>query len=154
MLLLLLLITIAVLAMSFICSLTEAVLLSLNPLALKVQDKQQGKASGAARWLVMKNHIERPVAAILVFNTLAGTGLATFAGALFADAVGDQWLWLYSVIMCVAVLFAGELVPKILGVHHAERLAPHVIGLLTWMVRLCLPVVLLIEKFGHHLKTS
>ncbi|MBL9142154.1 MAG: DUF21 domain-containing protein [Verrucomicrobiaceae bacterium] len=144
----------AVLGMSFVCSLSEAVLLSLNPLALKVQEKQLGKTSAAARWLAMKNHIEQPVSAILVFNTLANTGLATFAGALFSDVVGDQWLWLFSAVMCVAVLFAGELAPKILGVHHAERLAPRIIGPLTVMVRVCYPVILLIEKFGQRLKSS
>ncbi len=154
MLIVLLLTCVAVLGMSFVCSLSEAVLLSLNPLALKVQEKQQGRASSAARWLAMKNQIERPVSAILVFNTLANTGLATFAGALFSDVVGDQWLWLFSAVMCVAVLFAGELAPKILGVHHAERLAPRVIGPLSVMVRVCYPVIGLIEKFGQRLKSS
>jgi CBS domain containing-hemolysin-like protein len=154
MLLLLLFTCVVVLATSFVCSLSEAVLLSLNPLALKVQEKQQGITSAAGRWLAMKNHIEQPVTAILVFNTLAGTGLATFAGALFVKVAGDEWLWLFSIIMCVAVLFAGELTPKILGVHHAERLAPHVLGPLTWMVRICHPVVLLIDAFGKRLKTK
>ena len=144
----------AVIGMSFVCSLSEAVLLSLNPLSLKLQEKKLGRDSSAAKWLVMKNHIERPVSAILVFNTLANTGLATFAGALFVDQFGSQWLWLFSVIMCVTVLFAGELSPKILGVHHAEHLAPRVIGPLTWMVRLCHPVVVLIERFGQRLKSS
>jgi len=55
MLAILLLTCLTVLAMSFVCSLTEAVLLSLNPLQLKVQEKQQGARSAAARWLQMKN---------------------------------------------------------------------------------------------------
>lgn len=154
MLLLLLATCIVVLAMSFVCSLTEAVLLSLNPLALKVQDKQQGRASAAARWLAMKNQIERPVSAILVFNTTANTGLATFAGALFSQAVGDHLLWAFSAIMCVAVLLVGEMTPKILGVHHAEQLAPHLITPLTWMVKICHPVVLGIEFFARKLKAG
>lgn len=154
MILLLFATSIFVLAMSFVCSLTEVVLLSLNPLALKVQGKQQGRASAAARWLAMKNQIERPVSAILVFNTAANTGLATFAGALFSQAVGDHLLWVFSAIMCVAVLLVGEMTPKILGVHHAERLAPHLITPLTWMVRLCHPIVLGIEFFARKLKAG
>ena len=154
MLLILLLTCAAVIGMSFICSISEAVLLSLNPLALKLQEKKQGRTSVAGRWLALKQHIERPVAAILVFNTLANTGLATFAGALFSKVGGDQWLWLFSALMCFAVLFAGELAPKIFGVHHAEELAPRVIGPLTWMVRACHPVILLIERFGQRLKSK
>ena len=143
---------VAVLAMSFLCSLAEAVLLSLNPLALKVQGKQAGSDSAAARWLALKNHIERPVSAILIFNTLGNTGLATCAGALFSKVAGGEWLWLFSAIMCAAVLFAGELTPKILGVHHAERLAPRLLTPLMCMVTLCRPIISLIECFSRRLK--
>ena len=154
MLILLLIICAAVIAMSFVCSLTEAVLLSLNPLALRLEQSKLGTASAGARWLAMKNQIERPVSAILIFNTLANTGLATLAGAVFTSAFGDNWLWLFSVIISGAVLFAGELSPKILGVHHAERLAPHLIGPLTWLVRLCTPLVFVMEKFCERLKRT
>lgn len=150
MLIALLLVCAAVLGVSFICSLTEAVLLSLNPLSLKLQRGRSGPA--AARWLELKNHIERPVSAILVFNTLANTGLATFAGALFARAFSESWLWLFSILMTIAVLFGGEMAPKILGVHHAERLAPRLLAPLTWMLRLCHPLVVVMEKFCERLK--
>lgn len=151
MLILLFLTCATVLAVSFLCSLTEAVLLSLNPLALKLGQTRGDET--AARWLAFKNQIERPVSAILVFNTLANTGLATLAGALFASVFGGEWLWLFSVVITVAVLFGGEMTPKIIGVHHAEQLAPRLIGPLTWMVRLCLPVVVVMEKFCERLKT-
>ncbi len=154
MLLLLLFICVIVVALSFLCSLSEAVLLSLNPLSLKLQQRKQNGLGSAGRWLVMKNQIERPVSAILVMNTLANTGLAALTGALFVRTFGESWLWLFSVIISVLVLFVGELTPKIVGVHHAERLAPLVIGPLTWMVRLCLPVVLLAEKLSVLLKTK
>ena len=139
---------------SFICSLTEAVLLSLNPLALRLQNRKDGGAGTAGRWLVMKNHIERPISAILVFSTLANTGLATCAGAMFARVFGDQWLWLFSVVITLTVLFGTEMVPKIIGVHHAEKLAPRLIGPLTWMLRTCHPVVLLMDKFCERLKAT
>lgn len=44
--------------------------------------------------------------------------------------------------------------PKIIGVHHAERFAPRLIGPLTWMLRLCHPIVLLMEKFCEKLKSK
>ncbi len=146
---------VTVLVVSFVCSLTEAVLLSLNPLALKVQQKKDVGGTGTAgRWLAMKNHIERPISAILVYSTLANTGLATCAGAMFSQVFGDEWLWLFSVVITLTVLFGTEMVPKIIGVHHAERLAPHLITPLTWMLRTCHPVVLLMDKFCERLKSG
>lgn len=150
MFLLLLFTVTAVLLVSFFCSLTEAVLLSLNPLALRLQEKKGSVASG--RWLRLKNRIEQPVSAILLFNTLANTGLATLTGAIFVDVFGSEWLWAFSVVMSVLVLFGGEMAPKIIGVHHAERLAPRLIAPLMGLLRLCHPLVLLMEKFCLKLK--
>lgn len=150
MLILLVLTSCAVVLISFACSLTEAVLLTLNPLELKLQEKK-GMAS-ATRWLALKNNIERPISAILVFNTLANTGLATLAGALFTSLYGSDWLWIFSIVMSVLVLFGGEMSPKILGVHQAARLAPRLIRPLTTMLWLCHPLVVLMDKFCAILK--
>lgn len=149
---LLLLLTATVLGISFLCSLTEAVLLSLNPLQLKLQERRGMKM--AARWLALKNRIERPISAILVFNTIANTGLASLSGAIFAGIYGSEWLWAYSVLMTLAVLFGAEMTPKILGVHHAERLAPKLISPLTFALFLCHPLVVVMEKFCEKLKTG
>jgi len=150
MFLLLLLTVLTVLFVSFLCSLTEAVLLTLNPLSLRLQEKKGSAVSG--RWLKLKNNIERPISAILVFNTLANTGLATLAGALSAAVFGSDWLWLFSVVISGLVLFGGEMAPKIIGVHHAERFAPHLIRPITVMLWLCHPLVILMEKFCARLK--
>jgi CBS domain containing-hemolysin-like protein len=148
----LLLTVLTVLSVSFVCSLTEAVLLSLNPLSLRLQEKKGSTVSG--RWLKLKNNIERPISAILVFNTLANTGLATLAGAIFADVFGSEWLWLFSIVISIFVLFGGEMAPKIIGVHHAEHLALRLIGPLTVMLWICHPIVLLMEKFCAGLKSK
>src|SRR4051812_26427336 len=112
MLALLFLVSALVLLISFACSLMESVLLSLNPLWLQVQQSRAEKTAG--RWLALKQRIERPISVILVFNPLANVGLATLAGAIFARVFGESWLWLFSVILTILVLFGGELLPKIL----------------------------------------
>lgn len=142
----------ASLGVSFFCSLTEAVLLSLNPLDLRLQEKKG--VLHAARWLALKNRIEHPISAILAFNTLANTGLATLAGALFTGLYGAEWLWLFSIVMSAAVLFGGEMAPKILGVHQPARYAPRLIRPLSWMIFLCHPLILLMEKFCERLKAG
>ncbi len=133
-----------VLAMSFVCSLTEAVLLSLNPLWLKARSSEGKQA--ATRWLAMKNQIERPVAAILALNTLANTGLATLAGAVFVKEFGSQWLWLFSIAITVVILFGTEMLPKIYGVRNAEKMAPYLINLLSAMMWICRPVVYVMDR--------
>ncbi len=135
---------------SFVCSLTEAVLLSLNPLALQMQSSRG--VQSAARWLVLKQQIERPISAILVFNTAANTGLATLSGAIFTSAFGNDWLWLFTVLISIAVIFGGELAPKIIGVHNAERIAPRLIGPLTFLLKISHPLVLVMERFCRLLK--
>ncbi|MEN3940493.1 CNNM domain-containing protein [Prosthecobacter sp. SYSU 5D2] len=150
-LLILVLCVVSVLGISFLCSLTEAVLLSLNPLDLKLQEKKG--VQNAARWLELKNQIERPISAVLVFNTLANTGLASFAGALFSVTYGAHWLWMFSIVMSVLVLFGGEMAPKILGVHQADRFAPRLLLPLRMMMWACHPVVLLMEKFCEKFKS-
>lgn len=100
----------------------------------------------------MKSQIERPISAILFFNTLANTGLATLAGAVFSTIYGAEWLWVFSIIISVAVLFGGEMAPKIFGVHHASRLAPKVVVPLRAMLWLCHPLVLVMVKFCEKLK--
>jgi CBS domain containing-hemolysin-like protein len=132
-------------AVSFLCSLSEAVLLSLNPLSLQLQRKRG--AADAAAWLEMKQQIERPISAILVFNTFANTGLATLCGALFARQFGVPWLWGFTILFSLAIIFAGELAPKIIGVHHTDRIAPHLISPLKWMIRVMHPLLVVMERF-------
>jgi CBS domain containing-hemolysin-like protein len=141
----------SVLGICFFCAMTEAVLLTLNPLDLKLQEKKGIK--DATRWLQLKNQIERPISAVLIFNTLANTGMASFAGALFSITYGAHWLWVFSIIMSVLVLFGGEMAPKILGVHQADRFAPRLLLPLRMMMWICHPVVLLMEKFCEKLKS-
>lgn len=141
-----------ILAVSFLCSMTEAVLLSLNPLELRME--QSKGTAGAERWLALKNRIERPIAAILVFNTGANTGLATLAGAIFIQRFGADWLWLFSCILTIAILFGGEMAPKIIGVHHAARFAGPLLRPLEWMLKIGYPLVSLMETFCERLKSK
>lgn len=145
MLILLIVTTLLTGAISFLCSITEAVLLSLNPLALQLRNKR-GEPD-ATRWLVLKQQIERPISAILVVNTFANTGLATLCGALFVAEFGAHWLWLFTLVLSIAIILGGELAPKIMGVHHTDRIAPLLIGPLTWLIRLMHPLLVGMEQF-------
>lgn len=139
-------------ALSSLCSLTEAVLLSLNPAWLKIRADEANSAAG--RWLHLKQHVERPISAILIVNTIGNTGLATLAGAQFLKVAGPQWLWAFSIGLTVAAFAFGELLPKIFGVRHATRLAPHLLLPLQGAMWLLHPVVNLFHWITSRLAPS
>ena len=73
---------------SFLCSLWEAVLLSVTPAYSRVQE-DKGTAIGR-QLRVFKDNIDKPLAAILTLNTIAHTagaiGVGNQAAKLWADA--------------------------------------------------------------------
>jgi putative hemolysin len=128
---------------SFLCSLAEAVFLSLNPMRLMIL-KQQGKAH-AGVWLQMRQNVGRPIAAILILNTTAHTGGATVAGSEFDKLYGDEWLWLFSSIFTFIILFGTEILPKVIGVTYNERLAPWIAPVLRVSIVALRPIIYLSE---------
>lgn len=131
---------------SFLCSLAEAVLLSLNPLRLETL-KRQGK-SYASFWQNMRQNMGRPIAAILILNTVAHTGGATIAGGAFDEIYGDEWIWVFSVLFTVVILFGTEILPKVIGVSYNERLAPWIAPVLSAAMFVLRPVIWLTEGFS------
>ncbi len=109
------------LVVSFLCSIFESVLLSVNHAQVESL-AQQGKRSG--RLLKeFKGRIEMPIAAILITNTIAHTMGTTVAGATYEDAFSAETLWIFTIVFTTAILLFTEIIPKTLGVMHARRLA-------------------------------
>jgi CBS domain containing-hemolysin-like protein len=110
------------LAVSFFCSLVEAVLLSLTP--SQVARLSERHPSSGAIWRGFKSNIERPIAVILILNTTAHTIGASVAGAQFDELWGDRWIWLFSIGFTLVMLQFTEILPKTLGVQFSQLLAP------------------------------
>ncbi|MBM3307854.1 MAG: DUF21 domain-containing protein [Candidatus Eisenbacteria bacterium] len=134
---------------SFVCSLAEALLLSLNPLTLSRLQVASPRAAGS--WRRLKSNVARPITAILVLNTVAHTGGATVAGGAFAQVYGEHRIWVFSLLFTVVILFGTEILPKVIGVSFRDRLAPMagpVVEALTTVMR---PVVQLSEAMFRRL---
>jgi len=109
------------LIVSFLCSIFESVLLSIN--YAQVQSLvQQGKRSGQLL-KEFKHRIDMPIAAILITNTIAHTIGTVVAGATYEDAFSAETLWIFTIVFTTAMLLFTEIIPKTLGVTHAVRLA-------------------------------
>jgi CBS domain containing-hemolysin-like protein len=138
------------LVVSFVCSVFESVLLSLNHAqieALAAQGKSAGRLLRA-----FKRRIDVPIAAILIVNTFAHTVGASVAGATYENVFDERTLWVFTIVFTVAVLLLTEIVPKTLGVAHAQRLATPVaygIQALTIALR---PLVAVSERTSRALR--
>lgn len=132
-----------VLITSFFCSLSEASLLSVS----RVRIHKLAEASGTAKLVEsMKNHLDRPIAAILILNTVANTGGAAMAGREYERMFDGANMGLFTVFLTLAVLVFSELLPKSLGVQYSlpaalwvARPVHYLVGLmrpLTWLVEL------------------
>jgi CBS domain containing-hemolysin-like protein len=138
------------LVVSFLCSIAEAVLLSITSPYVAVLE-QEGKPSGSVL-RELKADINQPLAAILTLNTIAHTVGAAGAGAQAAIVFGNAYLGIASAVLTLLILIFSEIIPKTLGAHHWRALAPAVgIGLkaLVWLLY---PFVILAEKLTSGMK--
>lgn len=137
---------------SSLCSLAEAVLLSLNQVRLETLQKQGKRYAG--QWLDLKRNVDRPIAAILILNTIAHTGGATVAGAAFSDIWGDERIMIFSVLFTLVILFGTEIAPKVIGVAFSQRLAPVIVGPLRVCIFLLRPVIYFTDRFSRLFRTG
>jgi len=134
---------VAVLVTSFFCSLSEASLLSLS----RARAEVLAEKSLAGRIIKrLKSDMERPIAAILLVNTVANTGGAAVAGSEYRNIFGDHTLVAFSAALTVAVLVFSEYIPKSLGVRYSERAATLVARPLAWMIAAVSPLTWLIDR--------
>lgn len=131
---------------SFLCSLTEATLLSMNSVKIET-DKQKG-LKYAIVLDKLKGNINRPIAAILILNTIAHTGGATIAGSAFDEIYGDEWIWLFSVLFTIIILFGTEILPKVLGVSNSESLSKYIAVPLNITIKVLYPIIYLTDLFN------
>ena len=131
---------------SFLCSLIEAALLSLNSVKIET-DKQKG-LKYAIVLDKLKGNINRPIAAILILNTVAHTGGATIAGSAFDEIYGDELIWIFSVIFTIVILFGTEILPKVIGVSNSASLAKYFALPLDIMIKVLYPLIYLTELFN------
>ena len=99
---------------SFLCSIMEAALLSLNPGKLAVLARDYPVTGKICR--KFKDNLERPIAVILLLNTAAHTSGASVAGAEFDKLFGSDKIWLFSLIFTILMVQYTEILPKTLGV--------------------------------------
>lgn len=137
--LLLFLIVVVSISISFICSILEAVLLSLTPSFISQQ--KIDRPSLYPKLKKLRDKIDRPLAAILTLNTIAHTVGAAGVGAQVTNLYGSGYLGIASAIMTVLILVLSEIIPKVLGAKYWRRLSPILPAILNPMILLLTPFI-------------
>ena len=128
------------LGVSFLCSILEAVFLSVTHSYIAVL-KERGEWAGV--WLEsVQDNLDEPIAAILTLNTISNTAGATLAGAAAQDLFGTAWVTTFTVGLTFAILVFSEIVPKTLGATHWRRLAKPSAHVLRAMVVVMKPILI------------
>ncbi|MDV7338212.1 hemolysin family protein [Terasakiella sp. A23] len=128
---------------SFICSISEAVLLSIRPSYIASLDQESKTAKVLT---TLRGKLDRPLAAILTANTIAHTVGAAGVGAQAAFVFGNEYLGVISGILTFLILVFSEIIPKTLGAVYWQQLAPSFGRLIHWMTILLFPFVWCSEK--------
>jgi len=102
------------LVFSFLCSVAEAVLLSITPSYIAgLADVNPGRATLLKR--LKQDNVDQSLAAILTLNTIAHTVGAIGSGAKATAVFGSAWFGLFSAVMTLMILFLSEIIPKTIG---------------------------------------
>lgn len=131
---------------SFLCSIMEAVLLSVSPAYIGALEADNPTA--AARLRELKSDVDRPLAAILTLNTVAHTIGAAGAGAEAAAVFGSAAIGIFSAVLTLGILVLSEIIPKTLGAVYWRGLAPVVGLMLKPLIYLLYPLVLMSQWFA------
>jgi CBS domain containing-hemolysin-like protein len=137
------LIVVLSLMLSFVCSVMEAALLTV-PLAYVRHLSNSGSRAG--RILAeFKEDIRKPIAAILLLNTISHTLGAAVGGALVGRLFGDDMVLVFSAVFTLMLLYFAEIPPKELGVIYSRQASVIIAFPLKVMIYLMYPFIYISE---------
>jgi len=126
---------------SFICSILESVLLSVNMAYISVLEKERPTAGA-----LLKSHkigINKSIASILILNTIANTLGAAAVGAQAESIYGAGAVFYVSIVLTFAILFLSEIIPKTIGAVYWKSLAPVAAYVIRFFIWLTYPIIIM-----------
>ena len=130
-------------AVSFLCSVLESVLMSTSLSYINLREEEgYGPASLMARY---KDDTGRPLAAILSLNTIANTIGAAGVGMQATEVFGSKWFGLVSACVTLLILIFGEIIPKVIGTTYWRELMGFTARTIHALIYILYPFVLLVE---------
>ncbi len=137
---------------SFLCSIWEAVLLSITPSFAQIKKQEGGELGNSIE--EFKANIDRPLAAILTLNTIAHTvgaiGVGAQATAIWGASIISTAV--VPVVMTLAILLLSEIIPKTIGANYWRELAGFTVRSLKFIMKVLAPLVYISQLITKALK--
>ncbi|STZ56046.1 Putative Mg2+ and Co2+ transporter CorB [Moraxella lacunata] len=133
---------------SFICSISEATLLSMTPSYIDSIKEHDPKTANLLEDVKVHN-VEKSISSILTLNTIAHTLGSLGAGAQATVVFGSAWFGVFSAVMTVLILIGTEIIPKTLGTTYWRRFAVPVAYYVKGINIILFPIVWLAEKISR-----
>ncbi|MCV6607768.1 MAG: hemolysin family protein [Campylobacterales bacterium] len=137
-------------AVSFLCSVLEAVLLSVTPSFVELTVSQNGKNGEVLK--KVKEEIDSSISGILTLNTIAHTVGAAGVGAETMRLFGEEYMFIASVILTLGVLYLSEIVPKTIGAVYWQKLAIPSAYTIMWLTKFAYPFIIIGQSITKAIK--
>jgi CBS domain containing-hemolysin-like protein len=124
---------------SFLCSVLEAVLLSITPSYVENLSKERPRAG--ARLTKVRERLDESLSSILILNTFAHTMGAAGVGSQALQIFGARWETPIAIVLTLVILYFSEIIPKTLGANFWRQLAVPASLIIGWLVKLVYPLV-------------
>jgi len=123
---------------SFLCSISEAMILSTT--VAEIEALKKSRPTRGEKLERLKLALEETISTILTLNTVANTLGSVIIGGLATRLLGDAALGVISAVLTIVILIFAEVLPKSIGVSYRRGLQPHFVYPIWFASRALRPV--------------
>jgi len=139
------------LSISFICSVLEAVLLSIT---FSFIGSLPEDSVHKMRLQVLKKKLDDAISSILILNTIAHTMGAAGVGAQAVKLYGPEGQSLVAVILTLLILYISEIIPKTIGTTYWRELAKPSATTITILMTILSPLIWISRQITKRIKKN
>ncbi|MDH4127940.1 MAG: hemolysin family protein [Spirochaetota bacterium] len=132
-----------VLVVSAICSLVEAALFTVPINRVRAWVNENYRFSPSL--LKIKESMQKPIATIVILNNISNIVGSIFVGSMMADEFDKLWVGIISGIFTFLIILLSELIPKIMGEHHADTISLLAAKPILLLTKLFTPILKVLE---------
>ncbi len=145
-----LLLAVGMLVLSGLSSAAEASVLTLSPAQVETLIRKHRRGSRALQELIQ--HRSRTIATIVIVNNIANVAGAVLVGDAAARVYGNVAVGIIGAFLTLVIIVFGEVVPKSLGIHYADRFGRAVAPTVLVLRFLLHPIVTGLERLTRVLR--
>ena len=113
---------------------------------IRLENAAEEPEEAAARAMHITEHYDDALSTILVGNNLVNIAASSLGSIAVITALGEDYAWLSTLLVTIAVIIFGETIPKISAKKNATRFAIRFAGILRFLMYLFRPVTWIVVK--------